>query len=580
MVNNRRILITAILFFGMLVLASRVLAAASIQVELDRDIIEQGESFTINFSSSGDVDDDPDFSPLKKDFRILQQSQSSNIQIINGSMSSKKQWLLMLMPKRTGKLTIPSISFGSDRSAPGFITVNKATAATNGTNRGLLYLEVKATPKQAYVQSQVILTVRIYHAINLVNASLSEVSLSDKKAVLEKLGDDVSYDKTINGRRYKVFEKRFAIFPQASGKLVIDPVQFEGQYVNSRRMLSTKDINSDPVTITVKPKPAVQSAQPGDNWLPAKNLTVMDSWSQNPPQFQVGEPVTRTITMVAEGLLGEQLPPLKKISIPNLKQYPDQPKITNNKDKSGVTGARQEKIAFIATQPGTYHLPAMEIPWWNTERDRQEIAKIDAFDITVAPAAGQANVPPTVPQTAPRQTTPEPAPSTTSGSNENAPATGFTPPAPAQGTSAWFWISMALLLIWLVTIGLWWWQRRRVTANISGDNQQNQKLRTLQRELKQICNRNDAQQAKDKLIQWAQANWREHAPTSLGELGKQCDSELARALASLNQVLYSHATGSWDGPGFWRVFAEHKPAMNQKKQASVTRLEPLFRHSA
>ena len=587
MVKFRLVALLNLFFIAALLSACQARAAATIQVELDRDVIEQGESFTVTFSSSGDVDGDPDFSPLQKDFRIAQQSQSSNIQIINGSMSSNKQWVLMLMPKTTGKLVIPSISFGSDKSAPGFITVKKTTASSSSsTDHGLMYMEVDTTPKQAYVQSQVLFTVRIYHAISLVNASLTDVTLSDKNAMLVKLGDAVTYQKYVNGRRYKVIEKRFAVFPQASGTLTINPVQFEGQFVNSRGMLSQRVISTQAVNINVKPEAAAWSAKPGATWLPAKSFTVMDSWAQDKPKFQVGEPVTRTITMVADGLMGEQLPPLKFDPIADLKQYPDQPQITNNKDSNGVTGARQEKIAFIPTHSGTYHLPAMEIAWWDTVHDRQQIAKINAIDITVAPSADQAgNQNSASANTAPANTAQSPITtpqsSATTLKNKPAAATSVNAPAVKQESSVWFWVSLGLMLVWLATMSLWWWQRKRSPAtSVDERNPQSQKLKPLERELKQICDRQDAKQAKDKLMQWAQANWRDHAPTSLGELGRHCDAELARELASLNQVLYSHATNTWDGPSFWRVFEAHKPALNQQKKANVTTLEPLFRHSA
>ena len=43
--------------------------AAEVDVTLDRNIVQMDESFTAVFSASSKVDDDPDFSPLQKDFR-------------------------------------------------------------------------------------------------------------------------------------------------------------------------------------------------------------------------------------------------------------------------------------------------------------------------------------------------------------------------------------------------------------------------------------------------------------------------------------------------------------------------------
>ena len=90
--------------------------AATIEASIDRMTVQENESVNLTFSSDADVEDDPDFSPLEKDFRILNRSQSSNISIINGRVSRQITWQLMLMPKRSGDLTIPSIAFGRDQS--------------------------------------------------------------------------------------------------------------------------------------------------------------------------------------------------------------------------------------------------------------------------------------------------------------------------------------------------------------------------------------------------------------------------------------------------------------------------------
>lgn len=70
--------------FILLFLYSGSIYAADIKVQIDRTQIELNETFTLHFEASDDVDDDPDFSPLEKDFRILNKSTSSNISIING----------------------------------------------------------------------------------------------------------------------------------------------------------------------------------------------------------------------------------------------------------------------------------------------------------------------------------------------------------------------------------------------------------------------------------------------------------------------------------------------------------------
>ncbi len=102
---------------------AQLLQATTITVKTDRQDVGLNESFVMIFESDGSVDDDPDFSPLQKDFQILSRSSSSNMSIVNGKISSTKTWKLTALARREGKLVIPPVSFGKDRSQPSFVNV-------------------------------------------------------------------------------------------------------------------------------------------------------------------------------------------------------------------------------------------------------------------------------------------------------------------------------------------------------------------------------------------------------------------------------------------------------------------------
>ena len=85
---------------------------------LDRNPVAVNESFTSPSTRRAASDGEPDFSPLETCFDILNQSQSSRVQIVNGRMDSTKQWQLTLMARDAGRYTLPAIEFGKDRSNP------------------------------------------------------------------------------------------------------------------------------------------------------------------------------------------------------------------------------------------------------------------------------------------------------------------------------------------------------------------------------------------------------------------------------------------------------------------------------
>ena len=91
--------------------------AATISAQVDRNPVHLDETFNLFFEADESPDDNPDFSPLDQDFEIINQSQSSNVSIINGKYTKKIKWTLAIMAKRAGTLTIPAIKFGDDSSS-------------------------------------------------------------------------------------------------------------------------------------------------------------------------------------------------------------------------------------------------------------------------------------------------------------------------------------------------------------------------------------------------------------------------------------------------------------------------------
>jgi hypothetical protein len=558
-------------------------AAAKIKVEVDRNPVEINESFAINFTADEAVDGQPDFRPIESDFKIISRNQSSSIQIINGRMSRQTQWTLIVMPKHPGKLLIPSIAFGDDKSPQQQITVNAIKPQSGDKSSGILFLESEVDQNTVYVQAQIVYTVRIYQAVNLLNASLSELSLSDTDAVVEKIGEDKTYNKSINGRRFKVFEKRYIIFPQKSGKLTINPAELEAQYVDNRRALRTKLLQSDAITIEVKPKPLVQTVQ-NNSWLPAKQMQIKEEWPQNPPIFKVGEPVTRTITLVANGLSSAQLPEINMGEVKDMKQYPDQPVTEDKKMDDGVIGMRQEKIALIPTKTGSYHIPGIEIPWWNTDKDRLEYLRIPARQITVnaATQTAQADIGAPATQQPPIETNVNVDPKTNIAQSDQPLASETRDPS-AGVAGFWIWVSLIAISGWLLTALAWWFTGKRSTVTVTSNQKalpsHNMDHKHFAKALKAACEQHNAQEAKNALLNWGKCLWPEQLPGNLNELSRITGGPLGAQLLMLNTHLYSNKDTQWDSTNLWQAFSQFEKQPN-KSHDMHDELLPLYKTTA
>lgn len=551
--------------------------AAEIKAEPDREPVRMNETFNLVFSSDHSVDGDPDFSPLAENFEILGQNQGSQFSIMNGKLSRKQEWTLTLAPKRAGAFVIPPVAFGSDRSQPARITVLEASAPLPAPgaagDAAEVKLEVDAQPRTLYVQAQAILTVRVLVRVDLAGADLSEPAIGD--ALIERLGEDRRYSTSRGGIEYGVIERKYAIFPQKSGLLRIDPLQLNaqielgGQSLFSRATRNLR-VKSEPVDLKVKSIPPEFT---GQHWLPAASLKLEEDWQKEPPQAKAGEPLTRTLSLRAQGATVGVLPELAGAGVgidPSIKQYPDQPAVNEEKNAAaGIIGTRQEKTALIPSRAGEYSLPAVEVPWWNTKTDRLEIARIPPRVLKVEPSGDASS------------TAAPPPPAAQAGENPAAPSPGLAEAGLPARDDPWFWLALMFGLGWACTGLAWGWSRRRsppLAAPVKPEEttpslDESRALRAL----KTACAGHDPAAARQALLDWAGARGNGRRPASLAELAGLGDGGIAEEIARLNQALYGHDGGQWRGDGLWAALqASAKNRTRAGEERESAELRPLY----
>ena len=549
-------------FLLLLLLATQSTFAADINVSVDRNPVSIDESFQIIFTATESPDDDPDFSPLEQDFSILNQSNSSSSSWINGKSSKTIQWTVNVMAKKTGSLVIPSVKFGNDVSQSSTILVTENTPGKAVNNDEDLFIEVEAAPLNPYIQSQVFYTLRLYTKVDISQARLNEPELAD--AVIERLGEDSNYNTQVNGVNYSVTERKYVIFPQKSGRLIIKPLVLTAEVLTNgnpnfnsffnSQMTKTKRVESKAITLDVKPAPASFN---GKHWLSAEELVLKQEWSGDVQQMKVGEPLTRTLTLLAKGTTVGQLPELNTTNTNDqLKAYPDQPVLQEQKKADGLLAFREEKIALIPSKAGSYTLPAIEIPWFNTKSQKMEVARIPETTITAIAVAGTQSAP-VAPELTPA--TPEKI------------ETGSVIKGPQQ-INIWLWVSVFLATGWLLTV-IYFLTKRTVTKPIIENNGSEINLKECIKNLKNACNSDNALAAKDALLEWGQQKFN---VSNLGAIAMFCDARLRDEILHLNHVLYGKEAGQWQGKKLFQAFTENKA----REKIAITEdksLEPLYR---
>ncbi|MBT1449912.1 BatD family protein [Glaciecola sp. XM2] len=382
-------------FFLTLCLSASPIVAADVTeltATVDKNPILVDESVLLQVTAVGGADrDDIDFTVLTQDFRVSQPSVSQSTQIINFDRTTTTTWSLQLFPRATGQFTIPSFTIDGQTSNEINLTVLPVTEAARTQPREF-FVTAEVSDEVVYLQQQVQYTVKIFLAGDIQRGSLSEPVLDG--AVIEQLGDDKEYQELVNGVRYRVIERNFAVLPQASGAYTIDGPVFQAEVLTATRQSfayfnRSKSISRvAPVqTITVLPIP--------DNypytWLPSEQVQISEEWPNDIDELIQGEPVTRIVTLTALGLIEEQLPRIDAVYHPDFKTYPEQPvKATINRDSNLIAQVVQS-TAIIPSQTGNYVLPEIRIPWFDVNSAETRYAVLPARSVRVIPPLQQTN---------------------------------------------------------------------------------------------------------------------------------------------------------------------------------------------
>lgn len=510
------------------VVAATSNASAAVRAEVDRKSVDLNESFILEIIVDANTDMEPDLTVLEAAFYVGQVSQLSNTSIYNGEIRRSRTWTVPLMPKSTGQQEIPSITVGTEQSAPVTIVVNEPSSAPPGEADVFVASEVDQA--ETYVQAQILYRIKVYRAVATRQPALREPTISGAEVLVELAGDERNYEAVLNGKAYSVVERVIAIYPQESGEISISPARFEARVLRNGRITGRKVFQSDTHTVKVLPVPAPPDEFPDAVWLPARDVQLSEEWSREPDRIDAGEPVTRRVTISALGQIETQIPAIEPPAVDGLNVYADKPELSRRIEVDGIRGIRKDQYAIIGVSGGAIELPELEVPWWDIEAGTWRIEKLPAKTVDVRaldePVVGEsiaaARSSTDVAETAEPRIIPD----------------GF-----------WPRVSQLLAAAWLLTIFAWWWSsrdRKREPRQPGPPPVYKQQAKFLKAARKAALV-GDAATVRSAVLEWGRLQWQDDAPRSVGALAERVSAPLADELRKLSMVSYGPHGSDWDG---------------------------------
>ena len=403
---------------------------------LDRAQVGHGETATLNIQTDQSVSS-IDYAPLQRQFDVGGQTVRRSYQRSNGRSTTTSLFAVGIRPRAPGVFSVPALRVGNTTTAPLQLTV-VAPSVMPASGDADAFVETVVDAARPYVQQAVGVQVRLHYAVPLMSGQLEQDPPTG--ASLRQVGEDLTYQRQIDGRRYNVVERRFLLIPERSGVLTLPGARFNGQtmggffdqvFDDGRKAVSAA---SPTKRLDVQPIPA-QAPQP---WLPLHDLKLR--YAQAPTQARAGEAVAVEIEVIADGASAAQLPPVTLTDTPGVQLFADPPQVDEQFVDGRPRSILRRRISIVPLQAGTVSVGGPRIEWWDAAQGVARTAMLPPLQLQVAPGEGvSAN--------------PEDAPAKPEAAAESDAAA-----ASAFWSRWWPWLALGGVLV-LAALAWWRWPR-------------------------------------------------------------------------------------------------------------------------
>jgi tetratricopeptide (TPR) repeat protein len=349
-------------------------------------------------------------------------STQSSYQLVNGHMSSSSSitYTYILSAKKQGSFTIPAAHVtvdgknvqsnevrikvsgearagqqGSRHQQSDNGEVRAAGSAISGSD---LFIKVTASKQHVREQEPILLTYKVYTLVGLtqLNGKMADLkSFYTREVPLPQ--EKQFHIENLNGRAYRtVTWQQYVMFPQATGKLEVPSITYEGIVVQQNRNVDPfeaffnggsgyievkKKITAPGITIHVDPlpqRPANFSGGVGSYSISAQ----LDK-----TEVKANDPVK--LRVVVSGVGNMKLLKEPEVKFPkDFDHYDakvtDQTKLTTN----GLEGNIIYDFLAVPRHQGTFEIPAVEYTYFDTKSNQYKTVRTEPFTLHVAKGEG------------------------------------------------------------------------------------------------------------------------------------------------------------------------------------------------
>jgi len=352
-------------------------------------------------------------------------STQSSFQMVNGhtSSSSSITYTYILSANKNGSFTIPAAHVtaagknissnelhikvsgqaqqgGAQRQNPQSSTgeVRAAGTAISGSD---LFIKVTASKQHVREQEPILLTYKVYTLVGLtqLNGKMADLkSFYTREVPLPQ--EKQFHIETLNGKPYRtVTWQQYVMFPQATGKLEVPSITYEGIVVQQNRNVDPfeaffnggsgyvevkKQIKAPGITIQVDPLPQRPANFSGGVGSYSISATLDHT------EVKANDPVKLRVEVSGVGNMKLLRQP--EVKFPKDFDHYDA-KVTDNTKltTNGLEGSIVYEFLAVPRHQGDFEIPAVEYVYFDTKSNQYKTVRTESFKLHVAKGSGSSS---------------------------------------------------------------------------------------------------------------------------------------------------------------------------------------------
>jgi BatD DUF11 like domain len=252
--------------------------------------------------------------------------------------------------------------------------------ALRAEGKALVYTSLH--PKAVTVGQPVTLTVDVFVPTYFTGAPRFP-PLDVKEAMVVFVDEGQNLTESVGEVTYAGQRRSYLIYPQREGAFEVPSFEVKVSYAVDGKASPRTSASGRGGSFTAA---VPEAARRLEHFIATPSFQLTESTDRPLEGLEVGDSITRTITMTAVEAFAMMLPPLSFPPVDGLGVYPAEGRVSDSSGERGAArvGKRVELVTYVMRKEGDYRLPAIDIDWWDTVARTVRRASLAELALSVA----------------------------------------------------------------------------------------------------------------------------------------------------------------------------------------------------